>query len=142
MKTYQLIQSEIIFEFISGGGFSKFIIPSSLFCEGFGMLKSIIADFKALGFEIVTILDHRVSFLSRFLQADIIKTVKANHNYLKLFKQSIKECKYTFIIAPETSNILYDLSKVVTKYDKSLLSANLKCINQSTPKIKTYKLFL
>ena len=64
-----------IFEFVSGGGFSQIKIPTSLFCEGFGMLRSIIADFKALNFEIYTILDHRIFFLSNFLQADIVRKV-------------------------------------------------------------------
>ncbi len=35
-----------IFEFVSGGGFNKIEIPISLFCEGYGMLRSIIMDFK------------------------------------------------------------------------------------------------
>ena len=47
-----------IFEFVSGGGFNQVDIPNSLFCEGYGMLKSIITDFKALNFEISTLLDN------------------------------------------------------------------------------------
>ncbi|KKM19318.1 hypothetical protein LCGC14_1656890, partial [marine sediment metagenome] len=92
----------LVFEFVSGGGFGKKNITSSLFCEGFGMLKTIISDFKMLNFEISTLLDYRVFFLSRFLQADIVKKVNANDNYLKLFKKLVKECKYAFIIAPES----------------------------------------
>ncbi len=130
-----------VFEFVSGGGFGKNNITSSLFCEGFGMLKTIILDFKMLNFEISTLLDHRVFFLSRFLQADIIKKVNAEDNYLNLFKKLVKECKYAFIIAPEASNILYELTKIVKKFDKKILSMNLNAINQSTSKIKTYKIF-
>jgi len=44
-----------IFEFVTGGGFNRVNIPISLFCEGFGMLRSIIKDFKSLGFEIYKI---------------------------------------------------------------------------------------
>ncbi len=131
----------LVFEFVSGGGFGKKNITSSLFCEGFGMLKTIISDFKMLNFEISTLLDYRVFFLSRFLQADIVKKVNANDNYLKLFKKLVKECKYAFIIAPESSNILYKLTKIVKKFDKKILSMNLKAITQSTSKTKTYKFF-
>ena len=64
-----------IFEFVSGGGFNQGDIPSSLFCEGYGMLKSIITDFKALNLEISTLLDYRISFLSTYLKADYIEIV-------------------------------------------------------------------
>jgi predicted ATP-grasp superfamily ATP-dependent carboligase len=130
-----------IFEFVSGGGFSRVNIPSSLFCEGFGMLRSIISDFKALGFEIHAMLDYRISSLSKFLQADIIRNVNANENYLKVFKKLVSNSKYVFIIAPETSNILYELTKIVKNYNKILVSTNLYSIKKSSSKIATYKLF-
>jgi len=128
-----------VFEFISGGGFNKINIPSSLFCEGFGMLKSIISDFKVLDFEIISILDYRASFLTKFLQADRIRIVNPEDNYLLLFKKVLEECSYCFIIAPESSNTLYNLTKLVKKSNKELLSASLKCIHQSTSKIKVFK---
>jgi len=130
-----------IFEFISGGGFSFTKMPNSLFCEGFGMLKAIISDFKLLNFEIITLLDYRVSFLSKLLQADIIRKVEADENYLVNFIKAVRESKYSFIIAPESSNILYDLTKIVKDHDKELLSTNLSCINQFTSKIKTFDYF-
>jgi len=130
-----------IFEFVSGGGFSRINIPTSLFCEGFGMLRSIIADFKALDFEIYTILDQRIFFLSNFLEADIIRIVNENDDYLSIFKETVKNCYYTFIIAPETSNILYNLTKIVNNCNKIVLSTNLKGIKYGTSKIKTYQLF-
>ncbi len=130
-----------IFEFVSGGGFSQVNIPTSLFCEGFGMLRSIIADFKALGFEIHTLLDLRIFFLSKFLQADVIRKVDEHENYLKAFKNLVKNCKYIFIIAPETSKILYELTKLVKNSNKILLSTNLHGIKKGTSKILTYNFF-
>ncbi len=130
-----------IFEFVSGGGFSQVNIPTSLFCEGFGMLRSIIADFKALGFEIHTLLDFRIFFLSKFLQADVIRKIDEHENYLKGFKNLVKICKYVFIIAPETSKILYELTKLVKNYNKIILSTNLYAIKNCTSKLMTYNLF-
>ncbi|MFX1468748.1 MAG: ATP-grasp domain-containing protein [Promethearchaeota archaeon] len=130
-----------IFEFVSGGGFSKTYIPSSIFCEGFGMLRSIISDFKALDFEIHTILDYRVFFLSQFLQADIIKRVDFNEDYNKIFKKFTKKCDYVFIIAPESSNTLYKLTKIVKKYNKIVLSTSITGIKLGSSKIKTFKFF-
>ncbi|MFX0035885.1 MAG: ATP-grasp domain-containing protein [Candidatus Hermodarchaeota archaeon] len=130
-----------VFEFVSGGGFSKTNIPTSIFCEGFGMLRSIILDFKALDFEIHTILDYRVFFLSQFLQADIIKRVDINEDYIKIFKTFAQKCDYVFIIAPETSNILHKLTHIAKKYDKIVLSTNITGIKLGSSKLKTFKFF-
>lgn len=130
-----------IFEYASGGGFNKQEIPSSLFCEGYGMLRSIIADFNEINFEISTLIDHRISFLSKYLKADSIKQVNAKDDYLKKYRECVKECNYIFIIAPEFSNILYDLTKIAKDHNKTILSVDLEGIKLGTSKIKTYKFF-
>lgn len=130
-----------IFEFISGGGFNKVDIPSSLFCEGFGMLRSLIADFKAMDFFISTLLDSRIYFLSNLLQADIINKVDARDNYINIFRNNVRKCKYIFLIAPESSNILYMLTEIAKKNKKTILSVDLEGIKLGTSKIKTYCFF-
>ncbi|MFW9939768.1 MAG: ATP-grasp domain-containing protein [Candidatus Thorarchaeota archaeon] len=130
-----------IFEFVSGGGFNRVNIPISLFCEGFGMLNSIIKDFKSIGFELSTLLDYRIDYLSTILAIDNYKIIKRKDNYLKQFKVFVKECDYTFIIAPESTNILYNLTNIVKNYNKTLLSTNLEGIEIGTSKIKTYNFF-
>lgn len=130
-----------IFEFVSGGGFNQVEIPSSLFCEGYGMLRSIIADFKAMDFEITTLLDDRIAFLSHYLEADSLQYIKADDNYICIFKESVKNCDYTFIVAPEFTNILYNLTKIVKEENKKLLSVGLEGIQLGSSKIKTYDYF-
>ncbi|MFW9826009.1 MAG: ATP-grasp domain-containing protein [Candidatus Thorarchaeota archaeon] len=130
-----------IFEFVSGGGFNQNRIPNSLICEGFAMLRSIIDDFKVINFKILTMLDNRVLFLSQFLKADYIEKVEKKDNVLNKFKNLIRRSKYVFIIAPETSNILYNLTKIAKRYNKLILSSNLKAIKLGTSKVKTYRFF-
>jgi len=130
-----------IFEFISGGGFRQINIPSSLFCEGFGMLRSIIEDFKALGFEIHTMLDNRIFYLSEIINADNVRKIEKNDDYIKIFKNFVKICKYVFIIAPESSKILYNLTKIVRNHKKMVLSTNLNGIKSGSSKIKAYNFF-
>ncbi len=131
----------LIFEFVSGGGFNNVDIPSSLFCEGYGMLKSIITDFKALNFEISTLLDNRISFLTPHLDADIVSYVKARDDYISIFKKTLVDCENAFIIAPEFSDMLYNLTKIVKDYKKQILSIDLKGIQLGASKIKTYEYF-
>ena len=64
-----------VFEFVSGGGFNKIEIPPSLFCEGFAMLKSIITDFNEIGFEVNTLLDYRINWLTQYLKTNYIVQV-------------------------------------------------------------------
>ena len=130
-----------IFEFVSGGGFNKIEIPISLFCEGYGMLRSIIMDFKTLNFEIRTMLDYRICNLSDFLHVDELSITSNDDNFLKKFKAYVKACKYTFIIAPESSNMLYKLTKIAKKSKTILLSTNLEGIRLGMSKLKTYYFF-
>jgi len=130
-----------IFEYVSGGGFNQMQIPSSLFCEGYGMLKSIILDFKKLNFKISTLLDHRIFFLSSYLKADNIKETRVEDNYIELFKVEVKKCDYCFIIAPEFSNILYQLTKIVKDNNKRILSIDLDGIELGSSKFTCYEYF-
>jgi len=135
-------QKIFIFEFVSGGGYNQVDIPSSLFCEGYAMLRTTIEDFKKLGFKIITLLDIRIDFLSQYLKADIIELVKKNDEYIKIYTDCVKESSYCFIIAPEFSNILYDLTKIAKDNKKTVLSVDLEGIWLGTSKLKTYNFFL
>ncbi|MFW9785866.1 MAG: ATP-grasp domain-containing protein, partial [Candidatus Heimdallarchaeota archaeon] len=130
-----------IFEYVSGGGFNQIDIPNSLFCEGFGMLNSIIEDFKSINFEISTLLDSRIKYLSQLLSVDHVELVSEKTNLLKKYKSLVNRCDYVFIIAPESSNILYNLTKIIKKYNKTLLSTNLKAIKIGSSKLVTDKFF-
>ncbi|TFG18569.1 MAG: ATP-grasp domain-containing protein [Promethearchaeota archaeon] len=128
-----------VFEFITGGGLNQESIPSSLFCEGYGMLRTIIQDFKQLKFEIITLLDERIALFSEWLEADRITFISAADNYVQKFTELVQQSKYCFIIAPEFSNILYDLTKIVKANFKNLLSIDLEGITLGTSKIRTYE---
>ena len=135
-------QKIFIFEFVSGGGYNKVDIPSSLFCEGYAMLRTTIEDFKKLGFQIITLLDIRIEFLSQYLKADKIELVKKIDDYIKIYTDCIKESSYCFIIAPEFSNILYNLTKIAKDNKKTVLSVDLEGICLGTSKLITYNFFL
>ncbi|MHA1803848.1 MAG: ATP-grasp domain-containing protein [Promethearchaeota archaeon] len=130
-----------VFEFISGGGFNQSEIPSSLFCEGFAMLKTLIEDFNALEFDIHALLDYRINHLSEFLPAHRIVQVNKDDNFLIKFKEQLQETTYSFIIAPEFSNILYELTRLAIKNSSIVLSTELKGIELGTSKFQTYLFF-
>ena len=135
-------QDIFIFEFVSGGGFNQVEIPSSLFCEGYAMLRTIIEDFKNLGFHITTLLDSRIEFLSHYMKADVIKSVELEEDYLKKYIDCVGDSNYCFVIAPESSSILYNLTKIVNKNKKKLLSIDLNGVRLGSSKLETYKFFI
>ena len=135
-------QNLFIFEFVSGGGFNQSNIPSSLFCEGFAMLRAIVEDFKKLGFKITTLLDERFSYLSRYLNCDIVQTVKYTEDFLIKYIDCVKESTSCFIIAPEFSNYLYKLTQIIKDNKKNLLSIDLNGVWLGTSKLETYNYFV
>ncbi len=135
-------QDIFIFEFVSGGGFNQVGIPSSLFCEGYAMLRTIIEDFKKLGFHITTLLDSRIEFLSPYMKVDVIKSVGLEEDYLKKYTDCVRDSSYCFVIAPEFSSILYNLTKIVKKNKKKLLSIDLNGVKLGASKLETYKFFI
>ena len=130
-----------IFEFVAGGGFNKEDIPLSLFCEGFAMLRAAIEDFKKIDFEVETILDERISKLQEILKADNVLIVSNEDNYIDFFKKVLQENAYIFLIAPEFSDILYDLTRLAEKNKKILLSIDSKFVKFASSKLKTYQFF-
>ncbi|MHA1508907.1 MAG: ATP-grasp domain-containing protein [Promethearchaeota archaeon] len=131
-----------IFEFVSGGGFNQVEIPSSLFCEGYAMLRAIIEDFKNLGFHVTTLLDARIEFLSRYMKVDVVKSVELEEEYINKYYDCVKNSNYCFVIAPEFSNVLYNLTKIVKKNKKRLLSIDLNGVKIGASKLETYKFFI
>jgi len=130
-----------IFEFISGGGFNHINIPIPLFTEGFGMLKTIIEDFKNLDFEVKTLLDYRIQHVIRYLNADFIGEINQDMDIFLEVKKAVKDCKYVFIIAPEFSDILNKLTKIMKDQNKIILSMNLEAIRLGSSKFETYNYF-
>ncbi len=134
-------KSIFIFEFVAGGGFNNEKIPTSLLCEGFSMLRSIIEDFGKFHFKINTLLDYRIRLLSNFLEADEVHIVHKNSDFLEDFKASIRHCEFCFIIAPEFSGILKQLTNIANRYNKTLFSIDIKGINLASSKINTFQFF-
>ncbi|MFX1353629.1 MAG: ATP-grasp domain-containing protein [Promethearchaeota archaeon] len=130
-----------IIEFVTGGGFNQVEIPDSLFAEGYGMLRSVIADFKDLDFEIETILDTRLTLLSNYIKADFINVIQKFDDFFKKFEDCVKRNKFCFIIAPEFSGILYKLTQIALENNSIVLSINLKGIKLGSSKLKTYFFF-
>ena len=128
-----------IYEHVSGGGFADKPISPSVLSEGFGMLRTIIADFKRAGHNVITIIDSRLAEFDPPLEAKIgakISSYKEVQSAIDSFSQSADA---TYVIAPETNSALQSLVRTVENAGSNSLNCPSKVIEQVTQKPILYK---
>ena len=127
----------LIFEYITGGGFCNEDLPASLAREGGLMLAALLADFSQLAkHEIVLMQDARcVADFAAHSHQVIVLTEK--EDVFSVFDKAVLLCDAVWIIAPETNNILFNLTKQVEVSNKLLLSSPSSAIAKTTDKYLT-----
>ncbi|MHA1324024.1 MAG: ATP-grasp domain-containing protein [Candidatus Helarchaeota archaeon] len=106
--------------------------------EGFAMLNALIEDFRGLGEEIVTSIDSRISSLKSHLKAQEIHEISEGH-FQDDFNKIIGNSDAVLLIAPESDETLYSLTKQVEKLGPLLLSSSSHAIKLTTDKTETHK---
>ena len=108
MEKFQIF----IYEHIAGGGLAESDAVSSLFPEGFAMLNALVEDFSDLGQEVVTTLDARLKLIQGNIKAKQVVEI-AGGEFEDTFDKIIAESDAVLLIAPESDNILCDLTEKV-----------------------------
>lgn len=121
----------IIYEYLSGGGYAGQAIPLSILAEGYAILRCVVADFKAAGHEVTVLLDGRISKLNPPLKADCVVPVFYANEPQRFLASIAKINDATYIIAPETDQILQSLVKVTEETGK----ISLNCESQAIAKV-------
>jgi len=123
-----------IYEYVSGGGYAGQPIPLGVLAEGYAMLRTVAADFKAAGHEVTVLLDSRVSKLNPPLEADF--TIPISYaGEPERFISNISHIQDAFyIIAPETSQTLCKLVQNVEATRKISLNSTSSAIAEASDK--------
>jgi hypothetical protein len=116
----------IVYEHVSGGGYAGQSIPSSVLCEGFGMLRSIVADLKLAGHEVTVFLDTRISQLIPQIDADFTVPIFMPRNLKNFQKLSRKSTTPSTLLPPKQEELCNHLLNSLKKRAKQILIANLK----------------
>ena len=103
----------LIYEHITAGGYRGKKISPSILSEGYGMLRTLISDFKAAGHSVTTLLDSKLTTLSPSLDADKIIITSHKEELEKTLTSLSKSVDAVYIIAPESSQILQKLVECV-----------------------------
>jgi len=129
----------LVYEHISGGGYAEQPIPLSVLSEGFGMLRSIVSDFKSAGHEVTVLLDARLSKLNPPIVADCTIPVFYPKEAEKLLINAAKINDAVYLIAPETGQTLQSLVELVESIGKVSLNCDARAIQKVADKAALYE---
>jgi predicted ATP-grasp superfamily ATP-dependent carboligase len=129
----------IVYEHISGGGCIGQPIPPSVLSEGFGMLRTIVSDFKKAGHEVTILVDERLTKLKSPIEADHIIPVSYPQEHKKLLRNAAKTNDAIYVIAPETGDTLHSLVKLAERTGKVSLNCESSAIQKVSDKTVLYE---
>ncbi len=129
----------LVYEHVSGGGYAGQPISPSVLSEGFGMLRSIVSDFKSAGHEVTVLLDARLSKLNPLIVADCTIPVFYPQETEKLLVNAAKIDDAVYVIAPETGQTLQSLVELVEHIGKVSLNCDASAIKNVADKTVLYE---
>jgi predicted ATP-grasp superfamily ATP-dependent carboligase len=118
----------LVYEYASGGGYACQTIPSSVFAEGYAMLRCVAADLEAAGHLVTVLLDERISKFNVPLDVSGIVIVSSTHDFQEVISSNLVANDAVLIIAPETGQILQKLIKAVEQTGKIVLNCTSDAI--------------
>ena len=129
----------LVYEHVSGGGFADDAIPVSVLSEGFGMLRTLISDFKAAGHSVTTTLDSRIARLNPPIAADNIAPVFSSREISANLRKLSLESDASYVIAPETDGVLQSLLKLVQQMGIASLNCQVDAVKKMADKANFYE---
>ncbi len=130
----------LVYEHISGGGYAGQPISLSVLSEGFGMLRSLVSDFKSAGHEVTVLLDARFSKLNPPIVADCTIPVFYPKEAEKLLINAAKINDAFYVIAPETGQTLQSLVELLEQIGKVSLNCDARAIQKVADKAVLYEM--
>ncbi len=124
----------LIYEHVSGGGFADKPISPSVLSEGFGMLRTLISDFKAAGHHVTTTLDSRLARLNPPLGADCVVPVFSSREVPAAIRKGLASADAAYVIAPETNGVLQSLVETVEQTSAASLNCPSSAIGKAADK--------
>jgi len=128
----------LVYEHVSGGGFTDEPISSGVLSEGFGMLRTVIADFKAAGHSVTTTLDSRLARLNPPLEADCVVPIFSSRETQANLRKLSEQADAAYVIAPETDGLLQSLVEVIEKTGVASLNCSASAIEKVSDKAVFY----
>ncbi len=135
-----MIQKILVFEFITGGGFSQQALPESLEKEGLMMLKALLDELAILeNIQLTVILDWRISSFALPNNSQLI-TVSKSQSIYDLLPPLIEKVDLVWPIAPEMEGELQKITQLIEQKSKGLLNSFSSAVAICSDKLATLDL--
>jgi len=131
----------LIFEYVSGGGYANQKLSSSILSEAYGMLRSLVSDFKNAGHNITTLMDSRLMEVNAPIEVSKIFPVYAQNKIEKKLEELSNLVDYFFVIAPESEQILQKILQTVEDVGGVSLNSEIDAVNCVSNKITAFEKF-
>ncbi len=103
------------------------------------MLRSIVADFKAAGHSVATVLDSRLAALNPPLDADSIVPVSSFQEAERAIQKLSETADSAYIVAPESNQVLQSLVAGIERSDVTSLNCRASAIRIVADKVAMLK---
>jgi len=118
----------LVYEHVSGGGYAEKPIPISILSEGFSMLRTLVADFKAAGHSVSTVLNSRLAELNPPVGADYTVPVSSFRVAEQTIQKLSESVDAAYLIAPESNQMLQSLVANIEQADVPSLNCRASAI--------------
>lgn len=131
-----------LFEFTCGGGLTRDMQSSSLFCEGFAMLHALASELQAAGtYSLLVLLDGQFREYQNWFPGCKLVFLERGEAFQEKFLECVDATDASYLVAPEFDNILWDLANAVETRGKRLLSSSSSLIEVAGHKSKMHQVF-
>ena len=130
----------LIAEYFSGGGYANRKLSGSVLSEAYGMVRSVISDFKTAGHDVTMLMDSR---LKRFNPPnDALHTVwvSAPDEFWMKLKEHSGVADAVYVIAPESGQMLEKLVETVEVSGGTSLNCGVDAIKHVSNKMTFYEI--
>jgi predicted ATP-grasp superfamily ATP-dependent carboligase len=128
----------LVYEHVSGGGYADKALPASVLSEGYSMLRTLTADFKAAGHSVTTMLDTHIARLNPPISANCVVPVFSSQETQAKISKLSEQADATYIIAPETNGALQSFVETLEQTGTVSLNCGTNAINRVSDKVGFY----
>jgi len=129
----------LVYEHVSGGGFANEKISPIILSEGYGMLTSLVSDFKVAGHDLTTLLDSRLKTFNPPIDADNIVSVSSPSELNKNLVKLSEVADAVYVIAPESGQTLQKLVELVETSGGLSLNSQIGAIKKASNKMTIFE---
>lgn len=127
----------LVFEFITGGGFSQQQLPDSLAKEGLLMLNALVDELGSIpDIYLTVVLDWRIDAANFPANSRIIR-VSSCQNIYSLLSELVEDFDFVWPIAPEMQGELEKITQLCEKKNKRLFNSSSQAVAVCSDKLLT-----